>query len=63
MVFVSFLLNPGCRLMLENGKFAELRAMDAGLFASVQRLSPDERTMLLGYLRGTVTVEDYEQAA
>jgi hypothetical protein len=48
MVFVAFLLDAQSRMLLEDGRFAELRARDASLFNSLSKLSPEERQALIG---------------
>jgi hypothetical protein len=62
-VFVSFLLEPQCRLLLEQGQFAALRARDPNLFGSLQQLAPSEREALVGYLQSQVPLKEFEQAA
>ena len=62
-VFIAFLLDPTSRLLLEEGRFAELRARDPNLFGSLQRLSPAERETVVGYLRSNVSLGSFEQAA
>ena len=63
MVFVAFLLDLPCRQLLENGRFAELRARDASLYASLTKLTPEDRERLLQYLRANVALSDFERAA
>jgi type I restriction enzyme R subunit len=63
VVFVAFLLDPQCRLLLEEGKFAELRARDASLYGALARLEPEERGALIGYLQTRVPLQEFEQAA
>ena len=63
MVFVAFLLDPENRTLLEEGRFAELRARDASLFASLSQLPVQERTALIGYLQSQVHLSDFEIAA
>ena len=48
------------RLMLEQGRFAELRARDSNLFGSLQRLAPPERETLIGYLQSQVPLKEFE---
>ncbi len=43
VVFVAFLLDEGSRFLLQEGKFAELRARDASLYGSLSQLNPQER--------------------
>ncbi len=62
-LFIAFLLDPQCRLMLEEGRFAELRARDPNLFGSLQRLAPEERETIVQYLRANVTLSPFEQVA
>ncbi len=62
-LFTSFLLDAGCRQLLEDGRFAELRARDAGLYQSLARLPPAERANLLTYLRDNIPLSDYKQVA
>ena len=59
-VFVAFLLDPQSRLMLEQGRFAELRARDANLFRSLQCLAPHERETLIGYLQSQISLTEFE---
>jgi type I restriction enzyme R subunit len=63
VVFVAFLLDEGSRFLLQEGKFAELRARDASLYGSLSQLSPDEREALIGYLQSQVPLKDFEQVA
>jgi type I restriction enzyme R subunit len=63
VVFVAFLLDEASRLLLQEGKFAELRARDASLYGSLSRLAPAEREALIGYLQSQVPLKDFEQAA
>ena len=63
MVFVAFLLDPPCRQLLEDGRFAELRARDASLYASLTKLTPEDRARLLRHLRANVALSDFERAA
>lgn len=62
-VFVSFLLEPQCRLLLEQGQFAALRARDPSLFGSLQQLAPREREALMGYLQSQVPLKEFELVA
>lgn len=62
-VFVSFLLEPQCRLLLEQGQFAALRARDPNLFGSLQQLAPSERESLVGYLQSQVRLKEFELVA
>jgi type I restriction enzyme R subunit len=63
MVFVAFLLDAQSRMLLEEGRFAELRACDASLFGSLSQLSPQEREALIGYLQSQVPIKEFEQVA
>jgi type I restriction enzyme R subunit len=63
VVFVAFLLDEGSRFLLQEGKFAELRARDANLYGSLSRLEPQEREALIGYLQSQVPLKDFEQVA
>lgn len=62
-IFIAFLLEPQCRLLVEQGQFAALRARDPNLFGALQQLSPTERVALVGYLQTSVSMHDYEQVA
>ncbi len=62
-VFVAFLLDPQSRMLLEEGRFAELRAHDASLYGSLSRLAPGERGALVGYLQSQVPIKEFEQVA
>ncbi len=63
VVFVAFLLDEGCRFLLQEGKFGELRARDASLYGSLSQLEPQEREALIGYLQSQVPLKDFEQVA
>jgi len=63
MVFVAFLLDEQSRMLLEDGRFAELRARDASLYSSLSLLTEPERRALIGYLQSQVPLKDFEQAA
>lgn len=63
VVFVAFLLDEGSRFLLQEGKFADLRARDASLYGSLSQLSPEERESLVGYLQSQVPLRDFEQVA
>ena len=63
MVFVAFLLDPQSRMLLEEGKFADVRARDGSLFGALTRLEPAERVALIRYLQANVRLGDFEQAA
>jgi type I restriction enzyme R subunit len=62
-VFVAFLLDPQNRMLLEDGRFADLRARDPNLFGSLQQLGTEERETLITYLRMNVPLGDFEQVA
>ena len=62
-VFVAFLLEPQCRLLVEEGRFPELRTRDLNLFGSLQQLAPTERETLVGYLQSQVPLNEFEQVA
>ena len=62
-VFVAFLLDPQSRLLLEAGRFPDLRARDASLYGSLLQLSLQEREALVGYLQSQVPLKDFEQVA
>ena len=62
-VFVAFLLDPQSRMLLEEGRFAELRARDASLYGALLRLAEQEREILIKYLRTNVALRDFEHAA
>ena len=63
VVFVAFLLDERSRFLLQERKFAELRARDASLYGSLSQLCPEEREALIGYLQSQVTLRDFEQVA
>ena len=63
VVFVAFLLDEGSRFLLQEGKFAELRARDASLYGSLSQLEPQEREALIGYLQSQVPLKDFAQVA
>lgn len=46
-LFVAFLLDPPCRRLLEEDRFAELCARDPSLFGALQRLAPAERKTIV----------------
>ncbi len=62
-VFIGFLLEPECRRLLERGLFADLRARDAGLYQALTRLTPEDRTAMIGYLQTAVNLNEFEIAA
>ncbi len=62
-VFVAFLLDPGSRRLLEQGKFPDLRARDANLHAALSALPAEERNALVCYLKTEVSLKDFEKAA
>jgi hypothetical protein len=49
--------------LLEEGKFAELRARDAALYGSLPQLALQEREALIGYLQSQVPLNEFEWAA
>ncbi len=63
VVFVAFLLDESSRFLLQEGKFAELRAHDAGLFGALSRLQPEEREALVAYLQTSVPLADFQEVA
>ena len=63
VVFVAFLLDEASRFLLQEGKFAELRARDASLYGSLSQLEPQEREALIGYLQSQVPLKDFAQVA
>jgi type I restriction enzyme R subunit len=63
VVFAAFLLDEGSRALLQEGKFAELRARDASLYGALSELPPEERQALISYLDSAVPLQDFEQAA
>lgn len=63
VVFDAFLLSPHSRMLLEEGRFPELRAQDANLYASLSKLEPEERKALVAYLQSQVSLKDYEKVA
>ncbi len=63
VVFVAFLLDEGSRFLLQEGKFAELRARDASLYGSLSQLEPQEREALISYLQSEVPLKDFAQVA
>ena len=62
VVFEAFLLDAECRVLLEEGKFAELKSWDARLYESISRLSPEERESVIRYLRANVSLGDFDLA-
>lgn len=63
VVFVAFLLDERSRFLLQEGKFAELRARDASLFNSLSRLNSEEREALISYLQSQVPLKEFELVA
>ena len=63
VVFVAFLLDEQSRSLLLEGRFAELRARDASLFASLSQLPAEERGVLIDYLKSQVPLKEFEKAA
>jgi type I restriction enzyme, R subunit len=62
-VFVSFLLDPQSRMLVEQHQFAALRACDPNLFGSLQRLEAPERDSLIDYLQSQVSLRDFDMVA
>src|SRR5262249_4241877 len=62
-VFVAFLLDEPSRRMIQNGRFADLRARDPNLHVALSSLPADERDELVRYLKTEVPLEDFERAA
>lgn len=63
VLFVAFLLDTSSRLLLEEGRFSELRTRDPNLHTSLQRLPLEEREALLRYLRTEVALSGFAAAA
>jgi type I restriction enzyme R subunit len=63
VVFVAFLLDAVSRLLLEEGRFPELRARDASLYGALSQLAGEERQALMTYLQSAVSLRDFEQVA
>jgi len=63
MVFDAFLLDTQSRMLLEEGRFAELRARDASLFGSLSLLPVQEREALIGYLQSQIPLKEFKEAA
>ena len=63
VVFVAFLLDEASRFLLQEGKFAELRARDASLYGSLAQLEPQERELLIGYLQSQVPLTEFKMVA
>jgi len=63
VVFVAFLLDEASRLLIQEGKFAELRALDASLYSSLLELESQEREALIGYLQSEVPLNVFEKVA
>ena len=61
-LFVSFLLDPESRMLVEQQEFAALRAKDPDLFGSLQRLDPPERQALVGYIHSHVALGQFDVA-
>ena len=62
-VFVAFLLDPVSRRLLEQGKFADLRARDANLYGALSALPQSEREALVQYLQREVSLQEFDKAA
>ena len=63
VVFDAFLLDEGSRLLLQEGKFADLRARDVSLYGSLTQLPVEERGALVRYLQSQVPLKEFERAA
>jgi len=63
VVFEAFLLDEPSRMLLEEGRFAELRARDASLFSSLSQLTAQERAVLINYLQSQVPLKEFDLAA
>lgn len=63
VVFVAFLLDEGSRFLLQEGKFADLRARDPSLYGALSRPAPAEREALVGYLQSQVPLREFELVA
>ncbi|MCX7046663.1 MAG: DEAD/DEAH box helicase family protein [Candidatus Sumerlaeota bacterium] len=62
-VFNAYLLSPEARKMMEEGRFAEMRACDAGLHEAIAALTPNERASMMAYLRAEVPLDSFLKAA
>jgi type I restriction enzyme R subunit len=62
-VFVSFLLDPQSRMLVEQQQFAGLRARDPNLYCSLLRLESPEREALVQYLQSQVPLKPFEAVA
>lgn len=62
-LFYSYILNPSVRFLINEGRFAELRASDAGVYLAISTLSPDERDSLLQYIQTEISLSEFEKAA
>lgn len=56
-------VDEGSRFLLQEGKFADLRARDASLFNSLSQLESQEREALIGYLQSQVPLKEFELVA
>jgi type I restriction enzyme R subunit len=61
-VFTAFLLDPQSRVLLGEGRFAELRSRDPNLFMSMQRLTQSERNTVTSYLKSQVPLANFDLA-
>ena len=62
-IFLAFLLDPLCRQALVEGRFADLRARDAGLSHALAALPPEDREVMVRYIQVEIPLSDYDQAA
>ena len=62
-LFFAFLLDPLCRELLVEGRFAELRARDAGLSRALAALPPEDRAAMVRHIQAEIPLSDYDQAA
>jgi hypothetical protein len=63
MVFITFLLDPVSRRLVEQGEFPDLRARDANLYGALLTLPQSEREAVVQYLQTEVSVKDFDKAA
>ena len=50
-------------MLLETGRFAELRTRDANLYGSLSELTPPEKEALVGYLQSQVPLKEFDEVA
>ncbi|MFT3868901.1 MAG: DEAD/DEAH box helicase family protein [Nibricoccus sp.] len=62
-VFNAYLLNGDVRHLIDEGRFADLRAHDPGLIQSIKTLGKDRVTALMNYIRQTVPLENFVRVA